>query len=159
MNNTSNEKAPSKPTRNAHGLLGDGIRGSKFHLGVMHRLEELGIVKHGHTISAVSGGSRFAGYSVIEIGKRLHKRRERLRERPGRLDEKSAARGISTTWLWLAILLPLTVLGCKSSDWVKATEWSAVAIVVQLIIAGPRGLDRDPSQAEHRKARGTGRKA
>ena len=51
------------------------------------RLEELGIMKYVHTISAVSGGSIIAAYYVIEMEKRLRRRREELAEDPDSLDK------------------------------------------------------------------------
>ena len=62
-------------------LSGGGFRASIFHLGVIRRLEELGIMKYVHTISAVSGGSIIAAYYVIEMEKRLRHRREELARR------------------------------------------------------------------------------
>ena len=59
-------------------LSGGGFRASIFHLGVIRRLEELGIMKYVHTISAVSGGSIIAAYYVIEMEKRLRHRREEM---------------------------------------------------------------------------------
>ena len=86
MNDTSNEKAPSKPARIGLALSGGGFRASIFHLGVIRRLEELGIMKRVHTISAVSGGSIIAAYCVIEMEKRLRKRREGLAKCMDQLD-------------------------------------------------------------------------
>ena len=86
MNDTSNEKVPSKPARIGLALSGGGFRASIFHLGVIRRLEELGIMKHVHTISAVSGGSIIAAYYVIEMEKRLRRRREEVEKRPDQLD-------------------------------------------------------------------------
>ena len=68
-------------------LSGGGFRASIFHLGVIRRLEELGIMKYVHVISAVSGGSIIAAYYVIEMEKRLRRRRAELGENPKRLDE------------------------------------------------------------------------
>ena len=42
---------------------------------------------------------------------------------------------INTTLLLPIILLILTTGGCKSNGWLKQIEWSAVAIVVQVLIA------------------------
>ena len=54
-------------------LSGGGFRASLFHLGVIRRLEELGIMRRIDTISAVSGGSIIAAYYVIEMEKRLRR--------------------------------------------------------------------------------------
>ena len=67
-------------------LSGGGFRASIFHLGVIRRLEELGIMKHIHTVSAVSGGAIIAAYYVIEMETHLRKRREELERCPNRLD-------------------------------------------------------------------------
>jgi NTE family protein len=47
------------------GLSGGGFRASIFHLGVILRLEELGIMPRVNVISSVSGGSIVAAYYVI----------------------------------------------------------------------------------------------
>ena len=52
-------------------LSGGGFRAAIFHLGVIRRLEELGIMKDVDVISAVSGGSVIAAYYVCEMEKRL----------------------------------------------------------------------------------------
>ena len=85
MNLTPMDK--SKPTRIGLALSGGGFRASLFHLGVIRRLEELGIMKHVHTISAVSGGSIIAAYYVIEMEKRLRRRLEQLTNNLDGLDE------------------------------------------------------------------------
>ena len=81
------DEAASKPHRIGLALSGGGFRASIFHLGVIRRLEELGIMKYVHTISAVSGGSIIAAYYVIEMEKRLRRRREELADKPDRIDE------------------------------------------------------------------------
>ena len=86
MNDTSKDEIPSTPPRIGLALSGGGFRASIFHLGVIRRLEELGIMKYVHTISAVSGGSIIAAYYVIEMEKRLRQRRKELGEQPERLD-------------------------------------------------------------------------
>jgi predicted acylesterase/phospholipase RssA len=59
------------------GLSGGGFRASIFHLGVILRLEELGIMPQVKVISSVSGGSIIAAFYVIEMERRLgEKRRE-----------------------------------------------------------------------------------
>ena len=75
MNDTSKDESTSTPPRIGLALSGGGFRASIFHLGVIRRLEELGIMKYVHTISAVSGGSIIAAYYVIEMEKRLRLRR------------------------------------------------------------------------------------
>ena len=87
MNGTSTHTATSKPKRIGLALSGGGFRASIFHLGVIRRLEELGIMKYVHTISAVSGGSIIAAYYVIEMEKRLRRRREELKKKPEQLDK------------------------------------------------------------------------
>ena len=52
-------------------MSGGGFRASIFHLGVIRRLEELGIMKDVDVISAVSGGSIIAAYYVCEMERRL----------------------------------------------------------------------------------------
>ena len=85
MNSTPTDNC--KPPRIGLALSGGGFRASLFHLGVIRRLEELGIMKHIHTISAVSGGSIIAAYYVIEMEKRLRRRREQLTGDLDGLDE------------------------------------------------------------------------
>ena len=87
MNGASKDKATSPPPRIGLALSGGGFRASIFHLGVIRRLEELGIMKYVHTISAVSGGSIIAAYYVIEMEKRLRRRRKELAEDPDSLDK------------------------------------------------------------------------
>ena len=87
MNNTSKDKDTSLGLRIGLALSGGGFRASIFHLGVIRRLEELGIMKYVHTISAVSGGSIIAAYYVIEMEKHLRQRRAELRGNPERIDE------------------------------------------------------------------------
>jgi predicted acylesterase/phospholipase RssA len=55
-------------------LSGGGFRASIFHLGVIRRLEELGVMKNISVISAVSGGSIIAAYYVIEMERRLREK-------------------------------------------------------------------------------------
>ena len=86
MNDTSKDESTSTPPRIGLALSGGGFRASIFHLGVIRRLEELGIMKYVHTISAVSGGSIIAAYYVIEMEKRLRLRRKELRGNPEELD-------------------------------------------------------------------------
>jgi len=52
-------------------LSGGGFRAAIFHLGVIRRLEELGIMKDVDAISSVSGGSIIAAYYVCEMETRL----------------------------------------------------------------------------------------
>ena len=73
---TSNPKCP--PPRIGLALSGGGFRAALFHLGVIRRLEELGVMKHVHTISAVSGGAIIAAYYAVEMEKRLRKRADDL---------------------------------------------------------------------------------
>ena len=90
MTVTLTDKANSKSTRIPRiglALSGGGFRASIFHLGVIRRLEELGIMRRVHTISAVSGGSIIAAYYVIEMEKRLRQRREELADDLEKLDQ------------------------------------------------------------------------
>ena len=73
---TSNPKCP--PPRIGLALSGGGFRAALFHLGVIRRLEELGVMKHVQTISAVSGGAIIAAYYAVEMEKRLRKRADDL---------------------------------------------------------------------------------
>ena len=86
MSDTLKDKSTSL-LRIGLALSGGGFRASIFHLGVIRRLEELGIMKYVHVISAVSGGSIIAAYYVIEMEKHLRRRRAELGENPKRLDE------------------------------------------------------------------------
>jgi len=52
-------------------LSGGGFRASIFHLGVIRRLEELGIMKDVDVVSTVSGGSIVGAYYLCEMEKRL----------------------------------------------------------------------------------------
>jgi predicted acylesterase/phospholipase RssA len=52
-------------------LSGGGFRAAIFHLGVIRRLEELGIMPKIDVISAVSGGSIIAAYYLCEMERRL----------------------------------------------------------------------------------------
>ena len=87
MNDTLKDEVTLKSPRIGLALSGGGFRASIFHLGVIRRLEELGIMKYVHKISAVSGGSIIAAYYVIEMEKRLRQRREDLADNPDQLDE------------------------------------------------------------------------
>ena len=86
MNDTLKDESTSL-LRIGLALSGGGFRASIFHLGVIRRLEELGIMKCVHVVSAVSGGSIIAAYYVIEMEKRLRRRRAEVGENPERLDE------------------------------------------------------------------------
>lgn len=52
-------------------LSGGGFRASLFHLGVIRRLEELGIMKDVAVVSSVSGGSIIAAYYLVQMESRL----------------------------------------------------------------------------------------
>ncbi len=65
-------------------LSGGGFRASIFHLGVIRRLEELGIMKDVDVISTVSGGSIIGAYYVCEMQDRLRKCRSS--QRPETID-------------------------------------------------------------------------
>ncbi len=59
-------------------LSGGGFRAAIFHLGVIRRLEELGIMKDVDVISSVSGGSIIAAYYVCEMETRLRQVQQEL---------------------------------------------------------------------------------
>jgi predicted acylesterase/phospholipase RssA len=52
-------------------LSGGGFRASLFHLGVIRRLEELGIMQDVAVISCISGGSIIGAYYTVEMQNRL----------------------------------------------------------------------------------------
>jgi predicted acylesterase/phospholipase RssA len=56
-------------------LSGGGFRASLFHLGVIRRLEELGIMETISVVSAVSGGSIIAAFYLSEMEKQLRESR------------------------------------------------------------------------------------
>jgi predicted acylesterase/phospholipase RssA len=56
-------------------LSGGGFRASLFHLGVIRRLEELGIMEKVSLVSAVSGGSIIAAFYLCEMEKCLREDR------------------------------------------------------------------------------------
>ncbi len=87
MGTTSEDNTTLKSLRIGLALSGGGFRASIFHLGVIRRLEELGVMKYVQTISAVSGGSIVAAYYVIEMEKRLRQRRKYLEKNPCKLDK------------------------------------------------------------------------
>ena len=87
MKAKSKDKTTLKSLRIGLALSGGGFRASIFHLGVIRRLEELGVMKYVQTISAVSGGSIIAAYYVIEMEKRLRQRREEIKKCPNKLDK------------------------------------------------------------------------
>ena len=87
MEATSKDETTLKSLRIGLALSGGGFRASIFHLGVIRRLEELGIMKYVNTISGVSGGSIIAAYYVIEMEKRLRQRRKELKKCPNKLDD------------------------------------------------------------------------
>jgi predicted acylesterase/phospholipase RssA len=68
-------------------LSGGGFRASIFHLGVIRRLEELGLMKKISVISAVSGGSIIAAYYVIEMERRLRETLSQLEQGKKTLDQ------------------------------------------------------------------------
>jgi predicted acylesterase/phospholipase RssA len=61
----------TKPPRIGLALSGGGFRAAIFHLGVIRRLEELGIMPRVRVISAVSGGSIVSAYYLCEMERRL----------------------------------------------------------------------------------------
>ena len=87
MGTTAEDNTTLKSLRIGLALSGGGFRASIFHLGVIRRLEELGIMKYVQTISGVSGGAIIATYYVIEMEKRLRQRRKELKKCPNKLDD------------------------------------------------------------------------
>ena len=83
----ANDKTTLKSLRIGLALSGGGFRASIYHLGVIRRLEELGVMKHVNTISGVSGGAIIAAYYVIEMEKRLCQHRECLEKKPSKIDK------------------------------------------------------------------------
>lgn len=61
-------------------LSGGGFRASIFHLGVIRRLEELGMMQDVSVISTVSGGSIIGAYYVVEMERRLRDYRNEFRK-------------------------------------------------------------------------------
>jgi NTE family protein len=70
---TESAREPGAPPRIGLALSGGGFRAAIFHLGVIRRLEELGLMPYVSVISAVSGGSIIAAYYVCEMERRLRK--------------------------------------------------------------------------------------
>jgi NTE family protein len=64
-------RVPHEPRRQRQGvalcLSGGGLRAALFHLGALHRLNELGILSQIDVISSVSGGSIFAAHLAERI--------------------------------------------------------------------------------------------
>lgn len=54
-------------------LSGGGFRASLFHIGVLHRLAELDILRHVQVISSVSGGSIIAMHYYLKLKRLLEK--------------------------------------------------------------------------------------
>jgi predicted acylesterase/phospholipase RssA len=67
----ADRKPGRKKLRIGLALSGGGFRAAIFHLGVIRRLEELGIMPKIDVISAVSGGSIIAAYYLCEMERRL----------------------------------------------------------------------------------------
>jgi predicted acylesterase/phospholipase RssA len=63
------------PHRIGLALSGGGFRASLFHLGVIRRLEELGIMEDVSIVSSVSGGSIVAAFYLCEMEKELRESR------------------------------------------------------------------------------------
>lgn len=82
----ASERPSARPLKIGLALSGGGFRASIFHLGVIRRLEELGIMKDVAVISAVSGGSIIAAYYVIEMEDRLRARRSENQQTPQSID-------------------------------------------------------------------------
>ncbi len=66
-----NQDQEAKTPRIGLALSGGGFRAAIFHLGVIRRLEELGIMPKIRLISAVSGGSIVSAYYLCEMERRL----------------------------------------------------------------------------------------
>lgn len=55
-------------------LSGGGFRASFFHLGVLHRLAELDILRHVEVLSTVSGGSILAALYILVLKKYIDRK-------------------------------------------------------------------------------------
>jgi len=69
-------KEELKKCRIGLALSGGGFRAAIFHLGVIRRLEELGIMHHVDVISAVSGGSIISAYYICEMERLLREKED-----------------------------------------------------------------------------------
>jgi predicted acylesterase/phospholipase RssA len=69
------EVATPEQDRIGLALSGGGFRASLFHLGVIRRLEELGIMEKVSIVSSVSGGSIIAAFYLCEMEKQLRESR------------------------------------------------------------------------------------
>lgn len=67
-------------------LSGGGFRASLFHLGVIRRLEELGLMRYISVVSSVSGGSIIAAYYLVEMERRLRQKAVRGDDIAGRVE-------------------------------------------------------------------------
>ena len=65
------EDSETQSPRIGLALSGGGFRAAIFHLGVIRRLEELGLMSRVRVVSAVSGGSIIAAYYLCEMERRL----------------------------------------------------------------------------------------
>ena len=83
----TNPKQAEHESKIGLALSGGGFRASIFHLGVIRRLEELGIMKKVSVISSVSGGSIIAAYYVIEMEERLRLRRDEVLKSDKQMDK------------------------------------------------------------------------
>ena len=70
------------PYRIGLALSGGGFRAAIFHMGVMRRLHELGILEKIDVITTVSGGAIVGAYSTVSTARveRHRHRRERVYE-------------------------------------------------------------------------------
>ncbi len=75
----SSASAAPQQDRIGLALSGGGFRASLFHLGVIRRLEELGIMEKVSIVSAVSGGSIVAAFYLCEMEKQM--REDRVKNR------------------------------------------------------------------------------
>ncbi len=140
MTSIANGETDSKESAQNHkiglALSGGGFRASIFHLGVILRLEERGIMPDVSVISCVSGGSIIAAYYVCEMERRLRTRRKDWEENPVEtrvglfheiakdffraLDHNLRTRAMVFSpfyhpFLWLKSLRP----GCSRSDLIR----------------------------------------
>jgi predicted acylesterase/phospholipase RssA len=58
------------------GLSGGGFRASFYHIGVLARLAEVGLLQHVEVLSCVSGGSIVGAHYYLKLRKLLEKRRD-----------------------------------------------------------------------------------
>lgn len=71
MTDGAQEAEVGQPPRLGLALSGGGFRAALFHLGVLHRLAELGLLRRVRVLSTVSGGSVLAGLYYLRLKRAL----------------------------------------------------------------------------------------